>query len=437
MTTHGLAESARMRNDLAEAREHYQQAGPMFRELGSRINLYICQIALGLIELARGEFDEVETRVYDLERQLTLSGSEVLLHQLDLLKAGVAADRADWKRWDETLAAGTIPPACPQNYESIGGNTVPEISEDYLYLNVWTSDPSPDADRPVMVWIHGGGLVQRANGLRYRDDLLAYDGEELAERGAVVVTINYRLGPFGFLAHPSLGDTSGEGTPPGNYGLRDQIRALRWVESNIEAFGGNPDNVTVFGESAGAISICSLLTVDATQGLVDRAIMESGYCPTEGQIRRLDTSTGELDSAFDQGQRYVDALGCDGADDVASCLRDASVQELLEARQTGLGATAVRPKPPPACTPPTATMRTPICSRTCVPCGRTSASAPSTAPRCPSSSTTTARAGGTPTASSPTRCRPGGISSPATETRAAWRGRAGRHTLSRRTGHSS
>ncbi len=282
MTTHGLAESARMRNDLAEAREHYQQAGPMFRELGSRINLYICQIALGLIELARGEFDEVETRVYDLERQLTLSGSEVLLHQLDLLKAGVAADRADWKRWDETLAAGTIPPACPQNYESIGGNTVPEISEDYLYLNVWTSDPSPDADRPVMVWIHGGGLVQRANGLRYRDDLLAYDGEELAERGAVVVTINYRLGPFGFLAHPSLGDTSGEGTPPGNYGLRDQIRALRWVESNIEAFGGNPDNVTVFGESAGAISICSLLTVDATQGLVDRAIMESGYCPTEG-----------------------------------------------------------------------------------------------------------------------------------------------------------
>lgn len=141
--------------------------------------------------------------------------------------------------------------------------------EDCLTLNVWT--PAADAARrPVLVWIHGGAFVSGTGSA----DL--YRGASLAARGdVVVVTCNYRLGVLGFLAHPDLADDEADGASA-NWGLLDQVAALRWVRANIGAFGGDPGNVTVFGESAGAMSVCDLLAVPAAAGLVHRAIAQSG-----------------------------------------------------------------------------------------------------------------------------------------------------------------
>src|SRR5262249_45334699 len=121
-------------------------------------------------------------------------------------------------------------------------------SEDCLYLNVWTAAKSATGRRPVMVWIHGGGLNIGSPAVRSRD------GAALARKGVVLVSVNYRLGPFGFLAHPDLTKESAHHAS-GNYGLLDQLAALQWVQNNIAAFGGDPSNVTIFGESAGSWSV--------------------------------------------------------------------------------------------------------------------------------------------------------------------------------------
>jgi para-nitrobenzyl esterase len=142
------------------------------------------------------------------------------------------------------------------------------MSEDCLYLNVWTSNLHPSEPAPVLVFIHGGGFTQGAASQSI------YDGAHLANRGAVLVTINYRLGVFGFFAHPDLTAASPHHAS-GNYGLLDQIAALRWVRRNIAAFGGDPHNVTVFGESAGAASIGYLIVAPPAAGLFDKAILES------------------------------------------------------------------------------------------------------------------------------------------------------------------
>src|SRR5439155_6576232 len=142
------------------------------------------------------------------------------------------------------------------------------MSEDCLFLNVYTpalSNGRP-AKRPVLVWIYGGGLVQ--------DGARNYDPTQLAAEGTVVVTVNYRLGALGFLAHPAL--ASKPGGPSGNYGLMDQQAALRWVQRNIRKFGGNPRSVTLFGESAGGLSTLSQLVSPGARGLFQRAIVESG-----------------------------------------------------------------------------------------------------------------------------------------------------------------
>jgi para-nitrobenzyl esterase len=142
------------------------------------------------------------------------------------------------------------------------------ISEDCLYLNVWTPDLHPTQPPPVLVYIHGGAFVIGSGSMPDTD------GTRLATRNAVVVTLNYRLGVFGFLAHPDLSAASPQHTS-GNYGLLDQIAALRWVRQNIAAFGGDPHNVTVFGESAGASAIGYLLIAPQAEGLFDKAILES------------------------------------------------------------------------------------------------------------------------------------------------------------------
>ncbi|MGY8705096.1 carboxylesterase family protein [Bradyrhizobium sp. 18BD] len=139
-------------------------------------------------------------------------------------------------------------------------------AEDCLYLNVWTAANAADEKRPVMVWIHGGGFQFGSSANP------ATDGRLLAARGVVVVSFNYRLGVFGFLAHPDLDAEA----PSGNYGLQDQLAALRWVRANIAAFGGDPDNVTLFGESAGAMAVGILMASPLAHGLFHKAIGQSG-----------------------------------------------------------------------------------------------------------------------------------------------------------------
>ena len=145
------------------------------------------------------------------------------------------------------------------------------VSEDCLYLNVWAPSGAMDAKVPVMVWIHGGAFVAGSGSSPL------YDGEALARKGVVLVSINYRLGLFGFLAHPALSAESPKGAS-GNQGLKDQVMALEWVRDNIAAFGGDPGNVTIFGESAGSMSVCYLATSPVAKGLFQKAIGQSGGC---------------------------------------------------------------------------------------------------------------------------------------------------------------
>ncbi len=143
------------------------------------------------------------------------------------------------------------------------------VSEDCLYLNIWTPDASSSAHLPVIVFIYGGGFVEGAG------DIAVYDGENLAATGLVMVTINYRVGVFGFLAHPELTAES-EHHSSGNYGLLDQIAALRWVRDNIAQFGGDPQRVTIWGQSAGAFSVSALIASPLASGLFQRAVADSG-----------------------------------------------------------------------------------------------------------------------------------------------------------------
>ena len=143
------------------------------------------------------------------------------------------------------------------------------MSEDCLYLNVWSNSRQPGQRRPVMVWIYGGGF-QTGSASEPR-----HDGEHLSRLGVVVVSLNYRLGAFGFMAHPELTAESGTASS-GNYGLLDQVAALQWIQQNIDAFGGDPGNVTIFGESAGSFSVNALVASPLAKGLFHKAIGESG-----------------------------------------------------------------------------------------------------------------------------------------------------------------
>lgn len=168
-----------------------------------------------------------------------------------------------------------------------------EVSEDCLYLNVWTGARTVAEKRPVMVWIYGGGF-----GIGMTSSP-AYDGTNLAKKGVVLVSVAYRVGPMGFLAHPELSAESGGGS--GAYGIQDQIAGLQWVKENIARFGGDPANVTVFGESAGGISVAMLAGSPRAAGLFQRAISQSG-----GSMAPPRTT---LAAAEAQGKAYLAALG--------------------------------------------------------------------------------------------------------------------------------
>lgn len=177
--------------------------------------------------------------------------------------------------WTAPRAATEFGPACPQPPRGGGGQRADGLgaaparqSEDCLSINVWTPDTRGQA--PVMVWMHGGAHRFGASSLPF------YDGEALARQGVVLVSFNYRLGLFGYFAHPALTTSVAAEQPLGNYGLLDQLAALRWVQQNIARFGGDPARVTVFGESAGGASILYLLATPAAKGLFAQAIVESG-----------------------------------------------------------------------------------------------------------------------------------------------------------------
>lgn len=178
------------------------------------------------------------------------------------------------KPWLGIRDATYYRPACPQLpspwLPEMLGRKQMQTSEDCLYLNVFTPRLSRDASLPVMVWIHGGGNVE---GSQEWPPL----GPTLAAHGVVVVTINYRLGVLGWLAHPELSAASPDHIS-GNYGLLDQMAALRWVSHNIRNFGGDPQRVTVFGASSGSLDICDLMASPLARGLFERAIMQSGFC---------------------------------------------------------------------------------------------------------------------------------------------------------------
>ena len=195
-------------------------------------------------------------------------------------------------------------------------------SEDCLHLNIWQPEKT-DATAPVMVWFHGGA---HTGGFAHVE---LFDGTELARQGVVVVTVNYRLGPWGFLAHPALAEES-EHNSTGNYGLMDKIAALKWVQKNIQGFGGNPDNVTLFGQSAGSSSVCALMASPLASGLFDKAIGQSAAC----LVREKRDANGQQ-----RGARLAQlALGELGAQDsesqvTAKQLRSIDNQSLLSAME--------------------------------------------------------------------------------------------------------
>ena len=227
------------------------------------------------------------------------------------------------------------PPSCMQSPYREGGfyaQPLEEVSEDCLYVNLWTAAES-DSDRlPVMVWIHGGALTRGSGSLPL------YDGTALARKGVVVVTVNYRLGPFGYLAHPALSAESDQGTS-GNYGVLDQVLALEWVRDNIATFGGDPDRVTIFGESAGSWSVNVLQASPLARGLFHRVIGQSG-----GHFAGLPELRSPGDgSAESAGEAFVKRLGIEGAGEGAAAgLRELDAETIL-AEASKQGAFATRP----------------------------------------------------------------------------------------------
>ncbi|MEE4299788.1 MAG: carboxylesterase family protein [Pseudomonadales bacterium] len=224
--------------------------------------------------------------------------------------------------WTAVRDARAASPQCvqpPYPAQSVFARLDRPQSEDCLYLNVWTTQPA-DAKAPVMVWIHGGGLTRGTGATA------SYDGGSLARKGVVLVTINYRLGAFGYFAHPELSAES-PARSSGNQGYLDQIAALRWVRKHIAAFGGDPERVTIFGESAGSRSVNALMATPASAGLFHGAIGQSGagFAPTYA----LDEQVHGLRSAHDWGVALQDALGVDSL----AAMRALPAHEILAAAE--------------------------------------------------------------------------------------------------------
>lgn len=220
--------------------------------------------------------------------------------------------------WSGVRSAKEFGPRCIQGGYAPGADQ-PVTSEDCLYLNVWTPAENADALLPVMLWIHGGGFFTGAG------SNAIYDGESLASKGAVVITINYRLGTFGFFAHPELTAESPAGSS-GNYAMLDMVKALEWVYENAAAFGGDPNLVTVFGESAGAAAVGALLSSPLARGLIHRSVAQSGGF--------AGLSLNALPTLAEREQEGAMQTRDFGAGSIAE-LRQASAADILAAFPTG------------------------------------------------------------------------------------------------------
>jgi len=218
--------------------------------------------------------------------------------------------------WDGVLDCDDFGPFCPQ----INVFTKDKVgAEDCLTLNVWSPEETDEA-LPVMVFMHGGSNIRGGSGVQTQSGTPLYTGQHLAARETVVVTINYRLGPFGFLALPELTEES-EDNVTGNYALLDQLAALEWVQDNIGAFGGDPGRVLVFGESAGAIDICALLASPLAEGLFHAAVMQSGGCNFPQMVEQVLAHSDWVDETTDCGEE----------EDRLACLRKLSPYKVLDA----------------------------------------------------------------------------------------------------------
>ncbi len=222
--------------------------------------------------------------------------------------------------WTEPLDAGEYAPICPQSRARL-----PQ-SEDCLYLNVWTpADRSGTEAMPVMVWIHGGGF--RAGNGRLGEAPATGRGGGLAERGVVVVSIQYRLGALGFFAHPALAaEAAASGEPEGSHGVLDMVAALEWVQRNAAAFGGDPDRVTIFGVSAGGMAVNTLMSAPAAAGLFHRAIAQSGY--GTWRLPHLSEPRWGLPSARDHGASLIASTFDLGDEPSTADLRTISFEDL-------------------------------------------------------------------------------------------------------------
>lgn len=225
-------------------------------------------------------------------------------------------------RWDGVRDATRFGAACMQPPSPFYSH--PAVSEDCLFLNIWA--PAEAKRAPVLVWIHGGSLVSGAG-----SEAVA-DGARFAEQGVLVISINYRLGALGWLAHPGLSAESADGVS-GNYGLLDQIEALRWVQRNIAAFGGDPSNITIAGQSAGALSVAYLMAAPQARGLFQRAIAQSPYLITMPELRH--SGFRDWPDAETVGASLADKLGA--ADPAA--LRAMSAEAIIQ----GVGRTGYFP----------------------------------------------------------------------------------------------
>ena len=229
----------------------------------------------------------------------------------------------DVAHWNSVRKCVEFGSAAPQNpgLSGLVGDPLPPTDEDCLFLNIWTTGAGSSKKMPVMVWIHGGGFsVGWSN-------QSAYEGSEYARRGVVLVTINYRVGPLGFFAHPALSAESARGVS-GNYGLLDQIFALKWVRKNIAAFGGDPGNVTIFGESAGGASVEALCVTPLAKGLFHRGIAQSpgggSYIPLKDpgpEQQSVEQQSVEQQSVEQLGEKYAAQFLTDRPEDVLAALR--------------------------------------------------------------------------------------------------------------------
>lgn len=227
--------------------------------------------------------------------------------------------------WVTPLDATEYPPGCSQLPTLTNGDTRIE-NEDCLYLNVWVPDTVATKPRPVMFWIHGGSNTSGSTAdfvpfPGYETSRL-YDGHTLAKTGdVIVVTVNYRLNVFGFFGAAELAAEDPLYPHAGNQGLLDQRAAMMWVRDNIAAFGGDPNNVTIFGESAGSFDVCAHVVSPMSQGLFHKAISQSGGCTVGVQSAAKSVEAANI---------IIEALGCDMAPDKMACLRAVPTDQLLD-----------------------------------------------------------------------------------------------------------